>query len=115
LWDAQVVEVSCHAPRHQGHDYSVMGDVVLSTRASGADRTRRREVRANIVVSRLSENAEADGEALCRELHDLKGTGRHADILFQRVTSNLAQPLRAIRAITQLRGVDENDRMGAGE
>ncbi len=115
LWDAQVIGVSCHAPRHQGHDYSIMGDVVLSARAPGEDRTRRREVRASIVVSRLSEEGEADGQALCRELRDLKETGRHADILFQRVTSNLVQPLRAIRAITKLRGVDENDRMDAGE
>jgi hypothetical protein len=70
LWDAQVVEVSCHAPRHQtGH-----GDVRFARTSSF-----------------------------------------RASRKMQRVTSNLAQPLRAIRAITQLRGVDENDRMGAGE
>jgi len=71
----------------------------------------------DIVVSRLQEPREADADSayLCRELGRMKRSSGRADILFDVVESNLSRARKAVRAITKLRGYDENDRVAPSE
>ena len=115
LWDARVKDVKCHALRHEGHDYSLGGSATLVGRSGELGRAQ--AVAADIVVSRLEDPgaAEADAAFLCQQLTELQRTGKSADILFSVVKSNMDHPRKAIRAITKLRGCDENDRTGSAD
>jgi hypothetical protein len=112
LWGARVIDVECHALRNDGHDYAIGGTATLL----GKDATTGKETKlvADIIVSRLQEQQEADVDSqyLCLELRGMKESGKTADVLWSVVKSNLSRPRRAIRSVTTLRGFDENDRTG---
>jgi hypothetical protein len=115
LWGARVVSVECHVLRNEGHDYALGGTATLL----GKDATTGKETKlvADIIVSRLQDDkeAETDSQYLCHELRGMKQSGKAADILWSVVKSNLSHPRKAIRAVTTLRGCDENDRTGNGD
>jgi hypothetical protein len=115
LWSARVIDVDCHALRNDGHDYAIGGTATLL----GRDATTGKETKlvADIIVSRLEEEKEAgtDSQYLCHELQGMKESGKSADVLWSVVKSNLSRPRKAIRAVTTLRGCDENDRTGSSD
>ena len=115
LWDARVVEVDCHALVHEGHDYSIGGTAKLVGRNSSDGK--KRTLLVVIAVARLEDPGEAenDSQYLCRELTAMKESSKTADVLWSVIRSNLSRPVNAIRAITKLRGCDENNRTGNGE